>query len=143
MTLVEQLRGLVSSGSKRPGELMDEAADEITRLNAALQWEQNRSERIGTHGPGCHAWGPAHYECLLRENTRLTAELAERQKDRDELITQLQESEKDAARYRFVLPIITGEDSDAADKITRAVGYQLMRGLDGNAAIDAAMEAKP
>ncbi len=67
MTLVEQLRGLVSSGSKRPGELMDEAADEITRLNAALQWEQNRSERIGTHGPGCHLWGPSHHECLLRK----------------------------------------------------------------------------
>jgi hypothetical protein len=48
---------------------------EVERLNKALTWEQNRSERIGTHGPGCHTWGPAHYECLLRVNTELVAVL--------------------------------------------------------------------
>jgi hypothetical protein len=48
---------------------------EIERLNKALTWEQNRSERIGTHAPGCHTWGPAHYECLLRVNAELVAAL--------------------------------------------------------------------
>jgi hypothetical protein len=49
----------------------------IDNLNKALTWEQNRAERIGTHGPGCHTWGPAHYECLLRVNAELVDALKE------------------------------------------------------------------
>jgi hypothetical protein len=45
----------------------DEAQAEVDRLNKTLTWEQNRAERIGTHGPGCHLWGDRHYECLLRK----------------------------------------------------------------------------
>jgi hypothetical protein len=48
---------------------------EVERLNKALQWEQNRAGRIGTHGPGCHTWGSQHYECLLRVNTELVEAL--------------------------------------------------------------------
>lgn len=55
--------------------LCQDAAKEIDRLNKALTWEQNRSERIGTHAPGCHTWGPAHYECLLRVNAELVEAL--------------------------------------------------------------------
>ena len=50
---------------------------EVERLNKALTWEQNRAGRIGTHGPGCHAWGASHYECLLRVNAELVGALAD------------------------------------------------------------------
>jgi hypothetical protein len=56
-------------------EREDALRAEAERLNKALTWEQNRSERIGTHGPGCHTWGPAHYECLLRVNAELVEAL--------------------------------------------------------------------
>ena len=48
---------------------------EIERLNAALKWEQDRSERVCTHGQGCHTWGSRHYECLLREYKSLLVTL--------------------------------------------------------------------
>ena len=43
---------------------------EVERLNKALTYEQHRSGRQGTHGPGCHEWGPQHYECLKADATR-------------------------------------------------------------------------
>jgi hypothetical protein len=56
-------------------EREDALRAEVERLNKALTWEQNRAERIGTHGPGCHTWGASHYECLLRVNAELVEAL--------------------------------------------------------------------
>lgn len=56
-----------------------EAAEaEIERLNAALQYEQHRAGRIGTHGPDCSTWGPQHYECALHDLKAAEAKAEER-----------------------------------------------------------------
>jgi hypothetical protein len=48
---------------------------EIERLRKALVYEENRFNRVGTHGPDCYQWGPSHYECAMREITLLTEQL--------------------------------------------------------------------
>lgn len=48
---------------------------ECDRLTTLLQYEEGRRTRIGTHGPECWKWGPAHYECAVREIERLKAML--------------------------------------------------------------------
>ena len=47
----------------------------------------------------------------------------------------------DSQRLDWALPILTGHDSENADALAMNLAMQLMRGLDGRAAIDAAMEA--
>lgn len=76
VSLIERLRraGADYTIEWGSGALYDEASAEIERLTAALRYEQHRAERIGTHGDGCHAWGPGHYECALRVLTAAEAD---------------------------------------------------------------------
>jgi len=54
---------------------MTEDEKEIERLRTALRYEENRFQRIGTHGPDCWKWGPSHYECALRHIKELEKQI--------------------------------------------------------------------
>lgn len=51
--------------------------------------------------------------------------------------------QRDSDRYKWALPILTGTCSVEADKRTIALAMQLGIGLEGDAAIDAAMKVAP
>ena len=154
--LIEQLRGMGTYGYQ--SQLACEAADQIERLTAELA---ESKKQIGSYKTLTKALEEqvSHHRRLSERyqesiktmqserdaNAILTAELAERQKDRDELITQLQKSEKDAARYRHMR-----NNSQFQSRNGPGLYWYLPRMITGtkgerlDASIDQAMkEAKP
>lgn len=69
-----------------PASALAAARAEITRLEGALRYEQHLATRIGTHSPGCHAWGPSHYECAMRELAKRDTLIAELRQELEEQV---------------------------------------------------------
>jgi hypothetical protein len=67
----------LTAALQHEADCVEAAKAEIERLTAALQYEQHRAGRQGTHGEGCADWGPAHYECAIRERDDLKHDIAE------------------------------------------------------------------
>jgi hypothetical protein len=55
-----------------------------------------------------------------------------------DMCNEKRELERDADRFAFVLPILTAQ-GNLGDQRAYAIGLALMRGLDGRAAVDAAV----
>lgn len=104
------------------------------------QWKwQNR---MGTHGPKCYGYGPAHYECAMREIAHLQervqqlGEAARENRSRSviELEAKLAASQKDTQRLDFIASPL---QSIANITLPTEIVMQNLRGLRD--AIDATM----
>jgi hypothetical protein len=63
----ETLYAEMNSQRTKAADRIESIEKEITRLEKSLKWEENYASRIGTHGPGCHMWGPSHYVCAMNK----------------------------------------------------------------------------
>jgi len=110
------------------------AAPAATPRTESGEWPTPEyAQRIMFEGCDSVVMAPEDYEALYELARTLERENAD-------LRGKLEQAQKDAERYRWVLPILNG-DGHEGDERAFAIAAQLLKGLNGDAAIDAAKEA--
>lgn len=123
--IVDRLRGLIVATGWPAGPLLREAADEIERLQSALDAALRDAERMRALLPGSHYMDPPDGGDVSIEE-------------------QFQRMAKDAARYRWLRencwkPRARNVEIDAGYRLDFQIGaWPADRGMDLDAAIDAA-----
>lgn len=60
-------------------------------LIAAGRCEIEREARFSTHAPGCHTWGPRHYDCLMRRYEATCATLTQAQEALEPIVAGMED----------------------------------------------------
>jgi len=60
-------------------------------LIALARCEIEREARVSTHAPGCHTWGPRHYDCLMRRYEATRAALTKAQEALEPIVAGMED----------------------------------------------------
>jgi hypothetical protein len=128
---------------RRQCEVCD-LAEQLTAAESALAEVQDMATvgraLLDVTTKMCPDWAPA--DCPSEIVSDLVNARDEAFAERDAARAEAERLREDARRLAWALPVLCGVDSDEADKRALRLAGMLLTGLDGVAAIDAAMRGE-